>query len=142
MESFPPSRQNSYFSLCWTILLMYNDYVQIMNMGKINTILPMKCTVVKLTCKAIWQQLPELKIKIPRDPAISFLKNLSQRNICTFTQRFICGHTHTDSLQICLYTKSKKKRETSKQLLISSGKIHQDNRVSIIKQEIGLYVLT
>lgn len=51
MESFPPSRQNSYFSFCWTILFMYNDYVQTMNMGKINTLLPIKCTMVKLTVR-------------------------------------------------------------------------------------------
>ena len=113
MQSFPPDRQNSYFSFCWTVLFMYDDYVQTMNLGEINTLVPMKCTVVKLTCKAIWQQLPELKMKIACDPATSLLKTCP-KEIFVRLHNDVYADTHRDPLQIYLYTKSKKKKKNKK----------------------------
>lgn len=54
MESFSPNRQNSYFSFCWTVFLMYNDYVQTTNVGEIKTLIMTKWIVVKPTWYGNW----------------------------------------------------------------------------------------
>lgn len=81
---------------------MYNDQVQIMNMGKISAIPPMKCTMVRLTCKATGSSYQNYKLKLPRDPATSFLK-ICPKEIFVHSQIYMQIYTHRFTTDLSLY---------------------------------------